>query len=69
MIPMYNWRTTSFIYIPQHHNYSTSTWDVRDICEPECSVGDYIALTCFWLIGLIMIGGIIFMLWDMARDF
>lgn len=54
---MYNWRATSFIYIPQHHSYSTSTWTAIDVCDGEHSVwcGFIIALWCVFMLGLLLL--------------
>ena len=50
-MPMYNWRTTSMIYIP-HNNSETTTscTECREICEDWCNVWDVCLIIFAWVI-------------------
>lgn len=60
-IPMYNWKSTSMIYIPQSHTneYNTNTVHERsEICENWCSFWDWVIiffLSIVWILILFMV--------------
>lgn len=60
-MPIYNWKTTSMIYIPQSHTheYSTNTVHERsEVCENWCSVWDWVVIFFFsiiWILVLFMV--------------
>lgn len=60
-MPIYNWKSTSMIYIPQSHTheYSTDTVHERsEMCEDWCSAWDIVwifFLSIIWICMLIAV--------------
>ena len=49
-VPIYNWKATSMIYIPQSHTHEHNywTWTERELCDS--TVCNVIWYTFFWLL-------------------
>lgn len=66
-IPIYNWKTTSMIYIPQSHthsnDYNTSTSkEEQTYCEDNsvCNFALNTLLLCIWICILIMVWALVY---------
>jgi hypothetical protein len=66
---MYNWKTTTMLYIPHHNTNTTQTCtQCRDVCEDWCTTSEYIGIWLISLFVIILFFLIILMIIDMIRD-
>ena len=54
----------SFIYIPRHHDYNTSTWSNEPLCSNWCTVWDYIVI---WFI-ISIVALVVITMWCMLYE-